>query len=281
MFLPPLPLGIEFVACAASESSTGAAASSSAHTTTLANTWDRAYNWYPDTPGAYPDSKWDYYYSSGGLYDQAHTSSGAQVPDANTTSLAPTAWDRGYSWYPDTPGAYPDSKWDYYFSSGGLYDQAHTTSAAQVQGDSSQLVPAAHTSSLANPNSPDFVWDRGYGWYPETPGAYPASKWDWYYSTGGTYDQAHQLAVLPNTCAVGPSEKPKDAKPTPANPGHFLLCGHAVLLGAVDATTKLVQTGKIESWSGDFKNTAKGAACASSPVGGFIMREHILQEKTA
>jgi len=88
----------------------------------------------------------DYYYSSGGLYDQAHQSA-AQV---HTTTLAPNAWDRGYSWCkysdffplvaaaqerfsssagmrelrtsltrvivclfadPDTPGQYPDSKW--------------------------------------------------------------------------------------------------------------------------------------------------------------------------
>ena len=76
-------LYLQLVACAASDSSTGAAAATSAHTTTLANpnssdfAWQRGYSWYPDTPGQYPASKWDYYYSSGGLYDQAHTSSHA------------------------------------------------------------------------------------------------------------------------------------------------------------------------------------------------------------
>jgi hypothetical protein len=60
-----------------------------------------------------------------------------QVPAGNgeghTTTLVADdfAWQRGYSWYPDTPGQYPDSKWDYYYSSGGLYDQVHQ-SAAQV-----------------------------------------------------------------------------------------------------------------------------------------------------
>ena len=94
------------------------------------------------------------------------------------------------------PGQYPASKWDYYYSSGGLYDQAHSANAA-------------HTSTLANPNAPDFAWQRGYSWYPDTPGQYPASKWDYYYSSGGLYDQAHQsIAVLPPQ-SEGPQEKPK------------------------------------------------------------------------
>ena len=25
----------------------------------------------------------------------------------------------------------------------------------------------------------DFAWQRGYSWYPDTPGAYPDSKWSW------------------------------------------------------------------------------------------------------
>ena len=72
------------------------------------------------------------------------------------------------------------------------------------------------------------------------------------------------------TCSRSP-------KATPASPGHILLCGHAFVLGAVEATSKLVQTGKIESWSGDFKTTAKEAAKAGSPVGGVIMQQHIMQ----
>ena len=39
--------------------------------------------------------------------------------------------------------------------------------------------------------SDDFAWQRGYTWYPDTPGAYPASKTDWYWNNGGLYDQAH------------------------------------------------------------------------------------------
>jgi hypothetical protein len=104
---------------------------------------------------------------------------------------------------------------------------------------------------------------------------------DWYYSSGGLYDQAHhsQLAVLPTT--EGPSEKPKETKPTPANPGHLLMCGHAIVLGAVEATGKLVVTGKIECFTEDLKAAAKEAASVGSPVGGFIMREHILKEEAA
>jgi hypothetical protein len=131
--------------------------------------------------------------------------------------------------YPDTPGAYPDSKWDFYYSHGGLYDQAHAKAEL-------------HTTSLV---PDDFAWQRGYSWYPDTPGAYPDSKWDFYYSSGGLYDQSHQLAVLPPN-AAGPEGKPAAApakKATPATPGHMLLCGPALVLGALEATSKLVQTG--------------------------------------
>ena len=47
-----------------------------------------------------------------------------------------------------------------------------------------------------------------YSWYPDTPGQYPESKWDWYYSDGGLYDQRHEIAVLPPSTA-GPAEKPR------------------------------------------------------------------------
>ena len=52
-------------------------------------------------------------------------------------------------------------------------------------------VCAAHTNSLV---ADDFVWTRGYGWYTDTPGQYPDSKWAWYYDQGGLYDQTHTTA---------------------------------------------------------------------------------------
>ena len=48
--------------------------------------------------------------------------------------------------------------------------------AVQTQGDASVL-GTAHTTHLV---ADDFVWTRGYAWYPDTPGQYPESKWDWY-----------------------------------------------------------------------------------------------------
>ena len=68
---------------------------------------------------------------------------GVGVCAAHTNSLVADdfVWTRGYSWYPDTPGQYPDSKWAWYYDQGGLYDQAHTTATLQldVQGDVSQV----------------------------------------------------------------------------------------------------------------------------------------------
>lgn len=112
---------------------------------------------------------------------------------------------------------------------------------------------------------------------------YAQSKWDYYYSEGGLYDQRHELAVLPQG-AAGPTDKAKDgtdkdSKAVAANPGHLLMCGHALVLGSVVATCNLLHSGRLEAWAQDFNDTAKEAAKTGSPVGGFIMREHILKER--
>jgi hypothetical protein len=58
----------------------------------------------------------------------------------------------------------------------------------------------------------------------------------------------------------------------------MLLCGHAMLLGAVEASCKLLETGKPEVWTSDFRASSMEAAATASPVGGYIMREHLLKE---
>ncbi|EKX38648.1 hypothetical protein GUITHDRAFT_165146 [Guillardia theta CCMP2712] len=207
----------------------------------------------------------------------ASTAAASASTSAHTTTLsqppADFAWQRGYSWYPDTPGAYPASKMTWYYNSGGLYDQMHASSDASTVAAGS--LSQAHTTTLANPNSADFVWQRGYGWYPDTPGAYPASKWTWYYNSGGLYDQSHQLGAVPvdskDVSCV------KQNKPTPASPGHLLLCGHAFILGAAEATVEAIKTGDVSKWEENFKGASNAAANAVSPVGGYIMSEHLVK----
>ena len=48
---------------------------------------------------------------------------GSVVGAAHMAQLS--QWDNSYSWYPDTPGHYPDSKWSWYYNDGGLYDKSH------------------------------------------------------------------------------------------------------------------------------------------------------------
>mmetsp|Transcript_108693 Transcript_108693/g.162592 ORF Transcript_108693/g.162592 Transcript_108693/m.162592 type:complete len:229 (-) Transcript_108693:397-1083(-) len=204
---------------------------------------------------------------------------------AHTTTLAAPdfAWQKGYNWYPDTPGAYPASKWSWYYNNGGLYDQAHVITAQSDAGTAAAAGEAHTTSLYANPNAPDFVWQKNYStWYADTPGEYPASKMTWYYQNGGLYDQAHALAppALAQTGEISEEVK-APAKPVSASPGHYVLCGQAAILGALTATGKLLepsQEGVLSAWEKNFKKATQEAAEALSPVGGHIMRQHILQE---
>jgi hypothetical protein len=72
----------------------------------------------------------------------------------------------------------------------------------------------------------------------------------------------------------------KSRKPTPASPGHLVMCGHACLLGAIEATGKLLTRedakGWLEDWRSEFARASTAAAESSSPVGGYVMREHIM-----
>ena len=67
------------------------------------------------------------------------------------------------------------------------YTKAPVGNLAEVEAEEER----PRFAMAANPNSADFAWQRGYTWYPDTPGAYPASKTDWYWNNGGLYDQAH------------------------------------------------------------------------------------------
>jgi len=258
-----------------------------------------------------------WYFNNGGLYDQAHTAvatagadpstaATAAASSAHTSSLAASdvsadfVWDRGYAWYPDTPGAYPESKMEWYYNAGGLYDQAHAdvaTAAADPSTTAAGASNSAHTTALTQ-------WDKSYTWYPDTPGAYPEGKMGWYFNNGGLYDQSHALALVPPVAtgslkpqakalpptpeqgkfvaeeSAAPLKAAPGKKATPASPGHLLMCGHACLLGAMEATGKLVQKQDaknwLSAWKDDFSSASTAAAEATSPVGGYVMRTHIM-----
>ena len=109
----------------------------------------------------YPDSKWSYYYDSGGLYDQAH--SNAAVPDASTTSLAQVAANRSRARTPLKRWPVATGRKDGSEAAPLANGVPQTSLTARLlrllQGDASQLVPATDgTSKLV---ADDFVWTRG------------------------------------------------------------------------------------------------------------------------
>mmetsp|Transcript_36973 Transcript_36973/g.57851 ORF Transcript_36973/g.57851 Transcript_36973/m.57851 type:complete len:260 (+) Transcript_36973:55-834(+) len=246
MFVPAFT-GLEAVACASSNaSSTAAVASSSVHTTTLS---------YPDAP------QWHYSYAwwHGGTNTSYHYQPGhtypAHPPTATGGPPSSAQWDSSWSWYqgPTTAG---------------------DASTATLAG------PANATTTTLS--SPDAVWTNSYSWYPDSPGAYPASKMTWYYNNGGLYDQAHQVAVIPG--AVQGAEEPRISakKPTPATPGHMLICGNAMLLGVLEATSKIFdpkEKDAVEAWKEEFAASSRAAAEASSPLGGYFLTHHLLKEE--
>mmetsp|Transcript_15485 Transcript_15485/g.10854 ORF Transcript_15485/g.10854 Transcript_15485/m.10854 type:complete len:207 (+) Transcript_15485:3-623(+) len=85
------------------------------------------------------------------------------------------------------------------------------------------------------------------------------------------------MSLAPPQAAVEVTPAQAEASQTnsKANPSHFLLCGHAMLLGALSATvTKLTKEDKA-SWSEVFERESKEAAAAVTPVGSHLMSTHV------
>jgi hypothetical protein len=76
-------------------------------------------------------------------------------------------------------------------------------------------------------------------------------------------------AVPPLTLQPQPTKRP-------ANPAHLVLCGHAMLLGAVTVTGNVIaQKTRFEDFGECLRTESCAAAEAMTPVGGLILREHV------
>mmetsp|Transcript_27381 Transcript_27381/g.67584 ORF Transcript_27381/g.67584 Transcript_27381/m.67584 type:complete len:234 (+) Transcript_27381:351-1052(+) len=84
------------------------------------------------------------------------------------------------------------------------------------------------------------------------------------------------LKPLP-AAAVGHAPAPTEAKSQRPTPGAFMLCAHACILGAAEATTSFAadpfKEGALKRWSEDFARNATANADAVTPVGGVMLRE--------
>jgi len=89
-------------------------------------------------------------------------------------------------------------------------------------------------------------------------------------------------ALAPAGLALAPPAAVEKAgvKAARPSPGHFLLCGHAALLGAATATAGLLQDPAAEDplgrWARSFRAATTEAAAAVTPVGAYVLREHVL-----
>ena len=119
---------------------------------------------------------------------------------------------------------------------------------------------AATTMSLVDPGADDFVWQKGYAWCATTPEA--SSGCAVYNAQAG----GEELAVLPAAPQVPASADVQ--VPSKPGPGHLLLCGHALLFGAVMAT---VDAAAGEDWQTKFETKSAAAADSMTPVGGNVI----------
>lgn len=141
-----------------------------------------------------------------------------------------------------------------------------------------------------------------YGYYDPYAYSYPTYAYGYpgYYDPyAGYYYSQPAYGYTYYTCAEAPAPaeqlalpvmqqlpQPKDPSTDPspeeatvkASPGHLLLCAHAMLLGAALATQDVL-SGKddVANWGGSFKDQSNAAADSMSPVGAYVLKQHVFQ----
>eukprot|EP00277_Geminigera_cryophila_P044549 CAMPEP_0173067752 /NCGR_PEP_ID=MMETSP1102-20130122/7006_1 /TAXON_ID=49646 /ORGANISM="Geminigera sp., Strain Caron Lab Isolate" /LENGTH=217 /DNA_ID=CAMNT_0013935485 /DNA_START=247 /DNA_END=900 /DNA_ORIENTATION=- len=120
-----------------------------------------------------------------------------------------------------------------------------------------------------DPTADDFVWQRGYEWCLTTPDA--ASGCAVYNAQAG----GEELAVLPPPSYSSVDNVQACSR---ANPGHLLLCGHAMLLGAAMATQEILcGNADIVFWKRSFEDKSGAAAEAMTPIGGYVLKHLVFK----
>ena len=94
-------------------------------------------------------------------------------------------------------------------------------------------------------------------------------------NSGVAPSQQLSAPVLP--CAA-PAEQAAVAQKAPsrASPAHVMVMGPALVLGAWSATSEAVASGFSTSWKDSFCENSKEACNAVSPVGGYLLKTHVL-----
>jgi len=99
----------------------------------------------------------------------------------------------------------------------------------------------------------------------------------------GSYGTAGTSTAIAAPLAAIPEAPEAEAKTTRPTPGQFWMCGHAMVIGAVEATGKVCDSAAkgeasdlVGLWSATFKQVSEDAASSVAPLSGYALKNHVL-----
>ena len=124
----------------------------------------------------------------------------------------------------------------------------------------------------------------GSGWQGPGNGEAPGDLWNPIVAPQNGMAPAQQLAAPVPVPAAGATGKlasvPEEGceaeggcKTVRSSPGHLMLMGHAMIFGALSAT---FSSDTSSSWSDKFKQSSVDACESVTPVGGYVLKTHVL-----
>jgi len=117
----------------------------------------------------------------------------------------------------------------------------------------------------------------GSQWQGPGNGEAPGDLWNPAVGTHSGMVPSQQLSAPVLPCAT-PAEQTAHAQKASsrASPSHVMVMGPAMVLGAFTATKEAVASGFSTSWKDSFRENSKEACNAVSPVGGYLLKTHVL-----
>jgi predicted nucleic acid-binding Zn ribbon protein len=101
----------------------------------------------------------------------------------------------------------------------------------------------------------------------------------------GSFTVIDPNAPAPQTALAAPVVDATPAKSAKPSPGSFIMCGHAMVLGAIEATITVgskaakgedMEDGLVAMWQSAFKQVSGDAATTMNPLSGFALKQHVL-----
>jgi len=210
-------------------------------------------------PVSLDDAPWVWKNPQAGVYDNV-------FDDLDTTPVHPYHYGEPVDVSPDLPYAN-------YSAVDGTTALSYDGTCNPMPGWEPTFNPSSSAGCHLNPmyNEPGLGSGASYG------SGYPTAA-----PQGGGMQPSLELAVVP-LVVQGPAPKQELAVGTTAksSPGHVLLVGHALMFGALTATTESVIKGSAhaDAWAQRFNQSSEQAAAAVSPVSAYMLREHVLKKQ--